>query len=493
MNLKTPEELFGNNYNLLLVEDNPAHARLVIEILRGTPCGNSRITQVTTLSEALLKVSVERFDLVLLDLGLPEARGMETFTRFHAAAPSQPVVVLTSIDDSLLALKIVKSGAEDYLPKEEMANSLCRTIRHAVERSQLSRHLLEREQQLRTILNSNLDGLVVIDQKGHTLYTNTAAQKMLGADGAHRLMSYVQQVGDMERPTVLSFAPDEGPSVVAEIRAASITWEQNLSYLVSIRDITLRSQIEKKLHQTQKMEMVGTLTSGIAHDFNNLLSAISGYAQLVATNINDENGPAVDLEDDMNCILEAVERGKFLIRDLLHLGQPQKIEKKQQVNINELLHKTEKLVAATIRKTHNLYFSIPEARCYINAAPENLEQVFINMIMNARDATEKGGELLVKLCQVEKHESFMAINGEAPSGKYICVIIQDNGSGISPEVCSKIFEPFFTTKEQGKGTGLGMFVVSRIVKQHAGWIIYDTELEKGTTFSLYFPRVNPEG
>lgn len=491
MSQNTSETLHEERYDLLLVEDNAAHARLVTEMLRGTPCEKAVITHVTSLTEALETVSKHQFDLVLLDLGLPESRGVETFTRFHAAAPTQAVVVLTSLDDEHLALEMVKAGAEDYLPKEEMSTSLSRTILHAIERTHLNNRLLEREQQLRTILNSNLDGLIVVNKKGHTQYSNASGLKMLGADGVNRLMSHLQLTEELEKPTVISFDPDEGPTVIAEIRAARIAWDHHQSYLVSLRDITLRRQIENNLQQSQKMEMIGALSSGIAHDFNNILSAISGHAQLAELVIARGNDCCKETSDDITCILEAVNRGNFLVRDLMHLGRPQKIVK-DQINLNDLLRKTEKLVAATIRRTHHLQFDIQALPCYISAAPENLEQVFINMIMNARDATEKNGKLSVEVCLRDKRESFTTMNGEAPAGKYACVIIKDTGSGINPETIPRIFEPFFTTKELNKGTGLGLFVASGIIRQHSGWIICETELGIGTTFTLYFPSTDPE-
>lgn len=476
-----------DRYRLLLIEDNPAHARLVGEMLRGTPCEGSSITHAASLSKGLEELKLGDFDLVLLDLGLPESRGMETFTRFYTAAPTQPVVVLTSLDDGQIALEAVKAGAEDFLPKDNMAGSLCRTIRHAIERSRLSNRLMEREQQLRTIFNRSLDGMVVIGSLGKVHFANPAATRMLGADGAGRLMFQIRQATNLEAPINLTFDPDEGPKILAEVRITGIPWDNKPHYLVSMRDITLRQRIEDNLRQSQKMEMIGTLTSGIAHDFNNILTAVSGLAQFMA------NSSKVDEEfkQDALSILGAVDRGNYMIRDLLRLSRPQDIQK-VEVDLNALMRKTEGLIAATIRKTHQLHVVYAQQPCVVQAAPESLEQVVINLVMNARDATPQQGQLTIEIDSILKTEPFPAVKGDAPPGYYALIRICDKGTGMPPEVRDRIFEPFFTTKEPGKGTGLGMFIVYGIVEQHGGWIVCDSTPGMGTTFEIYLKREEPE-
>jgi signal transduction histidine kinase len=471
-----------NSYNLLLVEDNHAHARLITEILAASDHETFVIEQVPSLTEALEWAAHKSYDLVLLDLGLPESSGVETFKRFHLEAPTQPVVVLTSLDDELTALETVRAGAEDYLPKEQMSGSLCRTIRHAVERSRLSTQLIEREQQVRTIISRNLDGIVVINQQGQIQYSNAAALAILGVDGVERIMAHVRDTTSLEAPLSLAFDPDQGEPLFAEIRLTEISWGSTPCYLVSLRDITLRRQIEKNLIQTQKMEMIGTLASGIAHDFNNILTAISANAQMAAEEYSD----AGRASEDLASVLAGVQRGNRLVEELLQLGRPRDISF-QRVDLVELLRKSEALTAAAIRKSHALSFDLPDTPILVSAAPERLEQVVINLLLNARDATAKGGTLSVSLDSLPLDTPLTTFNRTLPSGSYARIEVKDTGAGIAPEYLEHIFEPFVTTKEGDKGTGLGLFIVSSIITQHEGGIEVASQPGRGTRFTLYLP------
>ncbi len=251
--------------------------------------------------------------------------------------------------------------------------------------------------------------------------------------------------------------------------------------LVEVRGRAERRNLENQLREAQKMESIGQLAGGLAHDFNNILTVMQGHASLLLED------PALSTESKESAeeISLAAERGASLTRQLLTFSRRQ-ILQTRKLNLNDVVEGIIKMLRRILGEDITLGFtaaSVPP----ILADAGMVEQVLMNLAVNARDAMPKGGALNISTCVETISEAFAEQNPEASAGQFVCLEVADTGCGISPENLSKIFVPFFTTKEVGKGTGLGLATVYGIVKQHGGWITLQTALDHGTTFKIFLP------
>jgi PAS domain S-box-containing protein len=249
-------------------------------------------------------------------------------------------------------------------------------------------------------------------------------------------------------------------------------------------DVTEHQQLEEEFHQAQKMEAVGRLAGGVAHDFNNLLTIISGYAQLA----QDLMGQDEQLQAYMGEILKAGDRAGALVRRLLAFTRRQSMEP-QVLDLNAVVKGTEKMVRRLIGEDIDISTVLPDDLGRIRSDPAQLEQVILNLAVNARDAMPHGGKLLIETANVELAPSYAASHLAVVPGPYVVLAVSDTGTGMDDNTRNHIFEPFFTTKEKGKGTGLGLATVYGIIKQSGGNVWVYSEVGMGTTFKIYLPRV----
>jgi signal transduction histidine kinase len=247
-------------------------------------------------------------------------------------------------------------------------------------------------------------------------------------------------------------------------------------------DITDQLSLEAQLRQSQKIESVGQLAAGVAHDFNNMLAVIQGYTSLT---LMRSDLPEKVIEP-LNEILSASERAGNLTRQLLTFSRKQVMEPRT-FDMNELLSNLTKMLRRLIGEDVELKFNRSEDPAWLRADPGMMEQVIVNLAVNARDAMPDGGELSVCVNHMALGEADVAQRFEARAGDYVAVTVSDTGFGMDEATLKRIFEPFFTTKEQGKGTGLGLATVHGIVKQHSGWIEVNSQPGKGATFRIFLP------
>jgi two-component system, cell cycle sensor histidine kinase and response regulator CckA len=263
---------------------------------------------------------------------------------------------------------------------------------------------------------------------------------------------------------------------------------QLLCFATVIRDITSRKHLEEQLLQSQRLDSLGQLAGGVAHDFNNLLTVIAGYAEMILAELSSDH----PIRESVGEISLAAERAGALTRQLLAFSRRQAGEQKDIV-LNDLVRNIEKMLKRLIGEDIDLVLSLDENAGSLRADPGHIEQVIVNLVVNARDAMPAGGRLLIETARLPVDKEFSDMHMAVPPGDYVLLTVSDTGIGMTPEVKARIFEPFFTTKEKGKGTGLGLSTVYGIVKQSRGAIWVYSEPRRGSVFKLLFPAVRAAG
>jgi PAS domain S-box-containing protein len=257
--------------------------------------------------------------------------------------------------------------------------------------------------------------------------------------------------------------------------------------LSMVQDVTERKQLEEQVRQAQKMEAVGQLAGGVAHDFNNLLTVIRGHTELV---LMDNAQLPLQAAECLRQVIVAAERAANLTRQLLAFGRKQLMQP-QPLNLNDVIGTLNQMLNRIMGEDIQLQCDYVARLPFVQADPGMIEQVVVNLALNARDAMPRGGRLLITTDTIHLDSAGAQAKGEVRAGEFVCLSVSDSGTGISPQDLSHLFEPFFTTKEVGKGTGLGLATVYGIIKQHQGWIEVSSELGKGTVFEIYLPAIAP--
>lgn len=610
-----------HSIHMLLIEDSPTDVLLLREALADVTAMRIAVTCCTRLSEALDRLSEQRFDVVLLDLGLPDSQGLATLVSVQRQDPRTPIVVLTALDDETVALQALQEGAQDYLLKGQITGSvLGRAIRYAIERKRGAEALREREHMYRTLLEQAADGIFITDPDGNYLTVNLRACEMLGYSQAEllqrnltdiipaeelahaplrldelragrpliterrlrckdgtllpveisakmlsdgRLQGIVRDSTERKRAeearaflaaivesadhaiigkrldgTILSWnagaehlygycaadaigqpisilAPpdrvDEESQILEHIRqgeriahyetvhvrkdgtrvdvvltiapirdsTGSITAASTMA-----RDITERKRFEAQLLHTQKMESIGQLAGGIAHDFNNMLSAIIGFLESAQEQLPTDT-PA---QHDLEAAAGAAWRAAGLTRQLLAFARKQVVDPRV-LNLNSVILDLGAMLRRLLGEDIDLRTMPASDLGQVKVDPGQMEQVLVNLSVNARDAMPQGGMLTIETSNTVLDSDYVRQHVGVTAGAYVMLAMSDTGCGMDMKVQQHIFEPFFTTKENGKGTGLGLATCYGIIKQHGGNIWVYSEVGHGTTFKIYLPRV----
>jgi PAS domain S-box-containing protein len=405
---------------------------------------------------------------------------------------------------------LTKSGREVWLGQNAwiITDSLGRLIgmqavaRDITERRKAEDALRAAEAKYRALVEQSLMGVYIV-QNDRLVYCNPKAADMLGytqqelIDAPSAFDAVHEQDRALVREQLARLDPDRLPSVQMAVRGlrkdgevlqveafCSVTeFAGERAVLATVHDISDRVKLEEQLRQAQKMEAVGRLAGGIAHDFNNLLTAIRGNAELMSHRV--ENDPAMAAEVDE--ILHAADRAASLTRQLLAFSRKQVLQP-VALDLNEIIEGVSRMTRRIIGTDVQLRLDLGPGISKVLADPAQVEQVLLNLIVNARDAMPSGGVItvLTRNATLEPKAPEILQAGIAP-GKFVMLSVADNGIGMDQATQARIFEPFFTTKETGRGTGLGLSTVYGIIRQTGGAITVDSERGKGAHFKVYLP------
>jgi len=374
------------------------------------------------------------------------------------------------------------------------------------ERKKAEEALRARESKFRALLESSLDGIVIVDHTGRIAIVNDATEKLFGykrdellGQPPELLMPERFRAGHIGHRMDYSSHPrsrpmgsglevygrrKDGTEMPLEISLSPLKTEEGLLVTGIIRDITERKRLEAQFLQSQKMEAVGRLAGGVAHDFNNLLTIITGYSQLLLGQLGANEPFRAQLEE----ITKAGDRAASLTRQLLAFSRRQVIAP-QLLDLNTVVANTDKMLRRLIGEDIELVRVPGKELRKVRADPGQIEQVIVNLAVNARDAMPQGGRLTLETENVELDEAYAHTHLPVIPAPYVLLAVSDTGIGMDSEVQSHCFEPFFTTKEPGKGTGLGLATVYGIVKQSGGYVWVYSEPGRGTTVKIYLPGV----
>ena len=520
---------------LLLLEDSEIDAELITSHL-GRSNREFQIRWVNDRAGFIAALGRRDFDIILADYSLPDFDGLTALDLACEATPSIPFIFVSGITGEEFATSAITRGATDYVVKRNLSrlpSAIERALAESHERAErrraenalrelnatLAQQIEARTRERDRIWRLSRDLFTVTDDAGRLVSVNPAWWRILGHDEAHLLAANFPDL----------MHPDETPAARNMLKTLSrgepvehfearmrrrdgefrwISWtavpQENEFYLVG-RDITdarqaaadlalananlkaeitERERVEATLHQMQRLEAVGQLTSGVAHDFNNLLSVILGNVSFLERTALPALGDAKNRQR-LDHIRLAAERGAKLTGQLLAFSRRQWLEP-SAVNLNETVSAMHDLLQSSLGGSIQLDTRLHEALWPALVDRTQIEMVILNLAINARDAMESGGRLTITTNNVALEES--ATSHEPLSGNYVALEVTDTGTGMSPEVLAKAFEPFFTTKGAGLGSGLGLAQVYGFAKQSGGGARIATQPGVGTTVSVYLPR-----
>jgi len=508
----------------ILIVDNDRLNRELLEVMLA-PEGFRLLTAASG-EEALAMVARQAPDLILLDILMPDMDGYEVADRIKGNLATQniPLIMISDLDDRNARMLGLNAGAEDFLTKPVDRAELCVRVRNLLrlkahgdyhdkysqmlegEVGSRTADLVESERLYRSTFDAAPIGIVHAGLDGQWLRVNQRLCDLLGysreelqtpAVQAHMQSEEVageaESVRQMAAGTLDRHVVDEKRY---RRRDGSFVWARvNMSvhrdaaaqpqYFISvIEDITERRTLEAQVRQANKMDAIGQLASGVAHDFNNLLTVILGFAELMTADVAMASQHGKDLGE----IVKAAQRATGLTKQLLAFSR-QQVLNTAPLDVNGLIKDMTGMLGRLIGEHIEVTLVLAPDLPLVLADRGQLEQVVMNLVVNARDAMPGGGSVTIETADVELDNS--SFHEETiMHGRYVMLAITDTGSGMSKETQQRLFEPFFTTKETGKGTGLGLSTTYGIVKQSKGYIWVYSESGRGTTFKVYLPRSN---
>ncbi|MCH7741156.1 MAG: response regulator [Proteobacteria bacterium] len=497
--------------------------------------------------QAMEMLAAEDFDVTVTDIILPRVTGVDLLKAIKEISPHVQVILMTGEPTVETASEAVRAGAFDYLAKPIDKEHFLRTVANAAkvkvlddERRRLVKEnrqyqdnleqlvkkrttaLRKSEQKYRLLADNATDIIWTTDENFKFTYISPSVERILGFTAAEVVVkplaelvtphSFKQTTTLLQEEMRLGKKGDypEGKTMTAEIElmckdgstmCAEVAMrllfdsEKNPIGVLGIsRDITERrrveeekAQLEDEFQQAQKIESIGRLAAGVAHDFNNMLGIILGYGE----NLLEQLHHGDPLQEDAKEIVAAGRRSAALTRQLLAFSRRQRLQP-EVLDLNAVVQNIEKMLGRVIGEDIELILRPSKDLVAVLADPGQMEQVIVNLAINARDAMPRGGKMIIETANVELDQADAQDPANLTPGTYAMLAVTDTGCGMDKETLSHIFEPFFTTKEEGRGTGLGLSTVHGIVKQSSGDIRVHSAPGQGTTFKIYLPRTDAE-
>jgi hypothetical protein len=491
---------------ILIVEDKAIVAKDIQNSLKRL--GYHAPAIATSFEQALEKVAELRPDLVLMDIRLKGAldgvaAAAEIRSRFDI-----PVIYLTAHADEETLRRARLTEPFGYILKPFEEKELHIAVQIGLYKHEVERKLREQERWLAATLDSIGDAVLTTDVGGKLISLNPAAQTLIGWSAAEARGKEVSEIlrfidektgAPAVNPLTLALQTGSatglaGPTFIVtregverpiEDIATPIRDETDniIGGVLVFRDVLKTRQLEEQLRQAQKMEAVGQLAAGVAHNFNNMLTAIIGYVSLVRESLPADHASNLDLQT----VEQTAQRAADMVRHLLAFSRRQ-VTQPRLLNLNVLIHSMETMLRQILPATIELVVRAEPNPGQVKIDSGQIEQVLVNLALNARDAMPNGGQLIIRTTNVLLEQTYLDRYAEIPPGQYILLTVTDTGIGMTEEVMAHIFEPFFTTKEVGQGTGLGLSTCFGIVQQNNGYISVKSEPGRGSIFKIYLPR-----
>jgi PAS domain S-box-containing protein len=491
-----------------MLEDNGRDAELILATLEGEGIIPEAV-RVETRDDFVRALGTPEFDLILSDFSLPSFDGLSALQIAKIVAPDIPFIFVSGTIGEEGAIESVKGGATDYVLKHRLSR-LGSAVRRAMaeNESRRAREQAERDRQkaeslFRALFDQMALGVLITDLDGQIVRANAAMEAMLGYSRPDIERCPIGRLISAERIAVLKeqynellsgrrsrcefeelYLHRDGISISGRT-VLSLILENGLPTLFVhlIEDITERKELDRRFIEAQKMEIVGRMSAGFTHDFNNLLTVIVGHSEMLL----DCDKPGEEFLPNLHAIHGAGQQAILLAQRLLSLGRRQSAER-VLLDLNEVITNLDLMVRKLAGAQISVITSLDPDLAPIEAGRGHLEQIMLNLVINARDAMIGGGSLRISTRQVDVSEG-LAQSLHLSPGPHALLTVTDSGHGMDETTKSHIFRPFFTTKEIGKGTGLGLWMVHEIIRQDGGAISVDSVVGQGTSFHICFPQV----
>jgi two-component system, cell cycle sensor histidine kinase and response regulator CckA len=493
--------------HVLHLEDTPTDRELIRFSLKGGGL-HCEFTYADSQAEFEAAIKRRQFDLILSDFTIPGYHGSHALAFAHERCPDVPYVFVSGTIGEDRAIESLKAGATDYVLKERLDRlvpAVRRALREAAERHRRNDAidaLRASEERFREMAETIQDVFwAASPDLRRFLYVSPAYADIwqrpidaLYADAEEWLRSV--EPADRSRLESVRKALQQGTAYRLDYRIrrpdGALKWIEERGYAICdsrgavtrtlgvAADVTQRKELQEQLIQTQKIEAIGLLAGGVAHDFNNVLSVINGYAEMLLQ--SQELSPPV--LEQLKQIYAAGRRAATLTRQLLVFSRRQAVNQ-QVIDLNGVIEDLIKMLGRLIGERVKIELDLARDLPRVNADSGMMEQIVMNLAVNARDAMREGGTLWIATSSVVVRESETPGNGRP--GEYVRLSVRDTGCGIPAANLPHIFEPFFTTKPTGQGTGLGLATVHAIAQQHLGWVEVESVVGNGTTFHIFLP------